>query len=345
MDPQRERAKTVDAQGRVLRDLRVSVIDACNLRCTYCMPAEDYPDHYDFLRPGERMSFDEIERLVRIFADCGACKIRLTGGEPLLRRDLPDLVARLKPLPGVEELALTTNGLHLARHAAALKQAGLDRVTVSLDSLDEEIFGRMNGRGASVKPVLEGIDRAAEVGLTPVKLNVVVQRNVNEGSVLDIVERFRGTGHIVRFIEYMDVGNRNGWDWSHVVPSRELVERIHARYPLRLMDPNYGGEVARRYAFEDGAGEIGFVTSVTEPFCGDCTRARLSADGRLFTCLFATSGTDLLGPLRRGASDDEIRAIIETVWGGRTDRYSELRHALRAGPASAAKVEMYQIGG
>jgi len=334
-----------DTLGRSLRDLRISVIDKCNLRCTYCMPAEDYPEHYAFLQPGDRLSFDEISRIAEVSARLGVEKIRLTGGEPLLRRDLPALVARLSRIEGITDIALTTNGLRLAPLAAALKAAGLHRVTVSLDSLDDETFGRMNGRGVGVARVLEGIAAAAEAGLRPVKINTVLQRGVNDRSLLSLVEHFRGSGHILRFIEFMDVGNRNGWEPAHVVPSREVLRRIQERHPLRPLEPNYRGEVAERYAFADGAGEVGFISSVTQPFCGGCTRARLSPEGRLFTCLFAEQGTDLRGPLREGATDDEIRAIIVQAWRARDDRYSERRAALRMQEPPPRKVEMYQIGG
>ncbi|MDX9973914.1 MAG: GTP 3',8-cyclase MoaA [FCB group bacterium] len=334
-----------DSLGRPMRDLRISVIDKCNLRCTYCMPAEVYPEHYAFLNPQERLSFDEIVRLATLFVGLGVQKIRLTGGEPLLRRDLHTLVARLAPLEGVVDLALTTNGLRLAAQAEALKTAGLHRVTVSLDSLDDEVFGRMNGKGQGVRPVLAGIAKAEEVGLSPIKLNVVVQRGTNDHLLMDLVEHFRGTGHVPRFIEYMDVGNRNGWEPTVVVPSRELLHRIHERYPVRPLEANYTGEVAERYAFLDGGGEIGFISSVSQPFCGTCARARLSPDGKLFTCLFAREGFDLREPMRAGATDEQLCAMIVHVWKARSDRYSEIRGALRAGGVPPQKIEMYQIGG
>jgi cyclic pyranopterin phosphate synthase len=337
--------QTLDALGRPLHDLRISVIDACNLRCTYCMPAEEYHERYRFLESSERLSFDEIERLARCFAELGVSKLRLTGGEPLLRKDLPELVARLAAIEGIEDLALTTNGLQLARHAAALKEAGLRRVTVSLDSLDDGVFQRMSGKRASVASVLEGIAAAADAGLDPIKINVVVQKGVNDHTVLGLVEHFRGTGCVLRFIEYMDVGNRNHWKREDVVSSADIVRLIHERWPIHPLEPNYRGEVAARYGFADGAGELGFISSITQPFCGDCHRARLSADGKLLTCLFAGSGKDLREPLRRGVADDELRAIIGEVWRGRRDRYSELRDRRTEADAPPRKIEMYQIGG
>ncbi|MCH7910384.1 MAG: GTP 3',8-cyclase MoaA, partial [Candidatus Hydrogenedentes bacterium] len=270
-----------DAMGRPMRDLRISVTDTCNLRCPYCMPQEEYGDQYEFLSSGELLSFQEITRLAGIFARLGVSKIRLTGGEPLLRPRLPELVRSLQDIEGVEEIAMTTNGVLLAKHAHALRQAGLTRITVSLDSLDPEAFGLMNGRGLTPDKVLAGLDAALDAGFTGIKLNVVVQRDVNEHTLMDLIERFRGTDSIVRFIEYMDVGNRNGWRLEEMVPSAEILRTIHERYPLTPLDENYPGEVATRYAFEDGAGEIGFISSVTGPFDYRCHRARLSADGRL----------------------------------------------------------------
>lgn len=334
-----------DALGRPLHDLRISVMDRCNFRCPYCMPRETYHEHYRFLRSTERLSFAEIVRVARIFVEQGVRKIRLTGGEPLLRPNLPDLVGDLTSIEGVEDIALTTNGVLLAKYAAELKANGLSRVTVSLDTLDEEIFAHMSGGFHGLAQVLEGIRAALDAGLAPVKINAVVQRGVNDHTVLDLVSRFRGTGIIVRFIEYMDVGNRNHWDRDAVVPSRELVQRIGERWALRTVAGNYHGEVADRYVFEDGAGEIGFISSVTEPFCGACTRARLSSEGVLYTCLFATAGLDLRGPLRAGASDDELRTLIHTTWTKRTDRYSEQRFQLREQEHAKKKIEMYYIGG
>jgi GTP 3',8-cyclase len=333
-----------DALGRPLRDLRISVMDRCNFRCPYCMPREQYHESYRFLKSAERLSFEEIVRLTRLFVSLGVRKLRLTGGEPLLRANLADLVGDLTSIPGVDDVALTTNGILLARHAAELKAAGLQRITVSLDSLDPQVFARMSGGFGGVDDVLDGIEHARRADLTPIKLNAVVQRGINDHTVLDLIERFRGSGVIVRFIEYMDVGNRNHWERELVVPSHELLARIQARWPLEPLVRNYRGEVAARYAFADGAGEVGFISSVTQPFCGDCSRARLSSDGALFTCLFATRGTSLRDPLRAGASDEELTALIRAAWAGRTDRYSELRAERRAS-GEQRKVEMYYIGG
>lgn len=334
-----------DTLQRPLRDLRISVMDRCNFRCPYCMPAQTYHEGYRFLKSAERLSFEEIVRLARAFVRLGVRKLRLTGGEPLLRANLADLVGDLTSLPGIEDVALTTNGVLLARHAAELKAAGLDRITVSLDSLDPEVFARMSGGFGGLEDVLDGIEHARRAGLTPIKINAVVQRGLNDHTALDLVERFRGTGVIVRFIEYMDVGNRNNWSPELVVSSKELAARIAERWPLVPLEPNYRGEVAERCAFADGAGEVGFISSVTQPFCGDCSRARLSSDGVLYTCLFATQGTSLRDPLRSGASDEELAAMIAGVWSGRTDRYSELRAALRESRTAQSKVEMYYIGG
>ena len=335
---------TTDTLDRPLRDLRISVTDRCNFRCPYCMPAEVFGEKYAFLPKKEILSFEEIERVARLCVELGARKLRITGGEPLLRAELPVLTSRLAQLAGVEDLALTTNGHLLARQARALAEAGLRRITLSLDSLDDETFLRMNGLRHPIGRVLEGIAAAERFGLVPLKINCVVQRGVNEASILDLARRFQGTGHVVRFIEFMDVGTLNGWELEQVVPAREILERIHAELPLEPAEPNYAGEVARRYRYCDGSGEIGVIASVTQPFCGDCTRARLSADGRLVTCLFATDGTDLKSPLRGGASDDELREILRGVWTRRTDRYSEDR-ATHTEFAEPARLEMYQLGG
>ena len=334
-----------DTLARPMRDLRISVMDRCNFRCPYCMPRETYHERYRFLGSHERLSFDEIVRLGRLFVQLGVRKLRLTGGEPLLRTNLPDLIGDLTDIPGVEDVALTTNGLLLARYASELKAAGLQRVTVSLDSLDAQVFARMSGGFGGVEEVLDGIEHARRAELTPIKVNAVVQRGVNDHTVLDLVERFRGTGVIVRFIEYMDVGNRNHWRAGLVVPSKELVERISARWSLAPLEPGYRGEVARRYAFADGQGEVGFISSVSQPFCGDCTRARLSSDGVLYTCLFATHGMSLRDALRGGASDDQLLELIRGVWLGRADRYSEQRANLRRAAGDERKVEMFYIGG
>jgi cyclic pyranopterin phosphate synthase len=333
-----------DTLGRPLRDLRISVIDRCNFRCPYCMPEDQFADDAVFLSKNERLRFEEIERIARAFVASGVRKLRLTGGEPLLRRELPQLVSMLRQIPQVEDIALTTNGVLLPRLAAALREAGLMRLTVSLDTLDEPTFRRLSGGRGEVSEVLAGIAAAEAAGFGPIKLNCVVMRGVNDAQVLDLIERFRGTGHIVRFIEYMDVGTLNQWQGELVVPSAELIERIGARWPLRPIERNYRGEVAERYAFEDGAGEIGFISSVSQPFCGECSRARLSADGKMYTCLFARDGHDLRLPLRAGASDEELIGLIGKHWTARADRYSERRAELRA-LGDPARVEMFTIGG
>ena len=343
--PLRTASAPRDSFSRPMRDLRISVMDRCNFRCPYCMPRETYHERYRFLGTHERLSFDEIVRLARLFARLGVRKLRLTGGEPLLRANLPELIGDLTDVPGIEDVALTTNGVLLSRYAGELKAAGLQRVTVSLDSLDPQVFARMSGGFGGVAEVLEGIEHARRAELTPIKINTVVQRGVNDHTVLELVERFRGTGIIVRFIEYMDVGNRNHWSEAAVVPARELLARIAERWPLQPLDPSYPGEVARRYAFVDGQGEVGFISSVSQPFCGDCTRARLSSDGVLYSCLFATHGTSLRDALRGGASDDQLLELIRTVWLGRADRYSEQRASLRRASSDERKVEMFYIGG
>ncbi|MDB6090297.1 MAG: cyclic pyranopterin monophosphate synthase [Gammaproteobacteria bacterium] len=334
-----------DTLGRPLRDLRISVMDRCNFRCPYCMPRETFHDKYRFLGSHERLSFDEIVRLTRLFAQLGVRKLRLTGGEPLLRANLADLIGDLTAIPGVEDIALTTNGVLLAKYAAELKAAGLKRITVSLDSLDPAIFARMSGGFGGVADVLQGIEHASRAGLEPIKINAVVQRGVNDHTALDLVDRFRGTGVIVRFIEYMDVGNRNEWRQDLVVPSKELAARISERWPLEPLQREYRGEVAERYGFADGKGEVGFISSVTQPFCGDCSRARLSSDGVIYTCLFATHGTSLRDSLRGGASDEQILELMRNVWLKRTDRYSELRASSPKEPGEPRKVEMFYIGG
>jgi cyclic pyranopterin phosphate synthase len=334
-----------DARGRPLHDLRISVMDRCNFRCPYCMPRETFHDKYRFLNSHERLSFDEIVRLARLFVQLGVRKLRLTGGEPLLRANLPDLIGDLTAIPGAEDVALTTNGVLLARYASELKAAGLKRVTVSLDSLDPAVFARMSGGFGGVAEVLDGIEHARRAELTPIKVNAVVQRGINDHTALELVERFRGTGVIVRFIEYMDVGNRNHWSPELVVPSQELAARIAERWPLVGLKPGYRGEVAQRYAFADGAGEVGFISSVSQPFCGDCSRARLSSDGVVYTCLFATHGTSLRDALRGGASDEQLLETLLGLWHRRGDRYSEQRASLRAAASEARKVEMFYIGG
>jgi GTP 3',8-cyclase len=322
------------------------------------MPAEVFDQHYAFLTPAELLSFEEIARLARIFARLGVVKVKLTGGEPLLRPWLPDLVRLLTSIEGIEDCALITNGAHLARMARSLRDAGLRRVTVSLDSLDEDTFALMNGRAHRLAPVLRGIETATAAGFQGIKLNAVVMRGINDHQVVDLARRFRGTGHIVRFIEFMDVGNRNGWNPSMVVPSEETREKIAAVFPLEPVAPGYPGEVASRYRFTDGQGEVGFISSVSHPFCGSCTRMRLSADGRLYTCLFAGAGFDLRQPLRDGADDQDLLSLVGKLWAGRADRYSEeraergdvpgVRGAISGGDvhgAAGEKVEMYRIGG
>jgi cyclic pyranopterin phosphate synthase len=306
------------------------------------MPEDKYHKDFRFLQSHERLSFDEITRLARLFAGLGVRKLRITGGEPLLRPELADLISDLHQIEGIDDVALTTNGILLGQQAAALKAAGLDRVTVSLDALDPAVFGAMSGGRGSPDKVLDSIDEAREAGLVPIKINTVVKRGVNDHAVLDLLDRFRGTGVIVRFIEYMDVGTINHWQVGETVPSAELVERVDARWPLEPLEPSYHGEVARRHRFSDGAGELGFISSVSAPFCGSCTRARLSSDGQLFTCLFAAQGIDLRGPLRAGADDAGLVELVQTVWRSRQDRYSELRASRDGG---GEKVEMYYIGG
>ena len=329
-----------DILGRPLRDLRVSVTDRCNFRCVYCMPKEVFGRDYRFLDRRELLSFEEIEQLARAFTAHGVEKIRITGGEPLVRRDLERLIEQLAAIDGLD-LTLTTNGSLLPQKAKALRDAGLRRVTVSLDSLDDEVFKAMNDVDFPVERVLDGIDAAAAIGL-PVKVNMVVKRGVNEDSVLPMARLFRERGHILRFIEYMDVGHSNGWRLDDVVPAAEIVAAIDAELPVEPAEPNYRGEVAKRWRYRDGGGEIGVIASVTQPFCGDCTRARLSAEGRLYTCLFGVRGHDLRALVRGGLSDGELHDEIGRIWGRRTDRYSEIRSA---NTADLPRVEMSYIGG
>lgn len=334
-----------DALGRPLHDLRISLLDQCNLRCPYCMPEAEFHSEYEFLKKQQRLTYDEIIRVVRAATGLGVSKIRLTGGEPLLDKNITELISRLADMPAIEDLALTTNGMLLAAAAPKLADAGLQRVTISLDSLDEAVFARMSGGRGDLNKVLAGITAAEDAGLDPIKINVVVQRGINDHTIIDLLEHFRDTGHIVRLIEFMDVGNRNDWHMDQVVPSRKLLEMVQQRWPVRAVGKNYPGEVARRYEYVDGRGEIGFISSVTEPFCGGCSRARLSADGMLYTCLFANQGTDLRAPLRSGADDDEMTDILSRIWLQRADRYSELRRPDLAEAHILRKVEMYRIGG
>ena len=331
----------IDTLNRPLRDLRISVTDRCNFRCVYCMPKEVFGPDYQFLHRDQILTFEEIARLAHIFVNHGVRKIRLTGGEPLVRRDLHLLVGMLADIPDLD-LTLTTNGALLAKQARALKDAGLKRVTVSLDSLDNETFKAMNDVDFPVEKVLEGMDTAAEVGLGPMKVNMVVKRGLNESSILPMARYFREKGYILRFIEYMDVGHSNGWRMDDVVPAKEIVKMIHAEMPLEPVDPNYKGEVAERWRYQDGGGEIGVVASVTQAFCSTCNRARLSAEGSLYTCLFGIKGHDFKSLIRSGATDDEISDMLTRVWGKRTDRYSELRSE---NTIALPKVEMSHIGG
>ena len=334
-----------DKFGRPMRDLRISVTDRCNFRCPYCMPAEIYGEAYEFLPRADILTFEELTRVVNIFAELGIGKLRITGGEPLLRNDLAELLGMLTGIQGIDDLTLTTNGYLLSQFAQQLKDAGLDRITVSLDSLDDQVFKTMNGRGFTTERVLSSIQKASEVGLSPIKINCVVQKGVNDHTIVNLARHFKGTGHIVRYIEYMDVGNRNGWQSEHVVSAEEIISRIDAEMPLEPTESNYQGEVATRYRYKDGSGEIGLIASVTKPFCGDCTRVRLSTDGKIFTCLFASDGVSLMDPIRSGATDDDLRELIADIWSARADRYSEERITSPNEPGAPRKIEMYQIGG
>ena len=333
---------TLDSLGRPLRDLRISVTDRCNFRCTYCMPREVFGPGFEFLKRDALLTYEEITRLTRIFVAHGVEKIRITGGEPLVRRDLDTLIREIRKIEGVQDLTLTTNGSLLRAQAQKLAEAGLQRITVSLDALDDETFMAMNDAGVPVSVVLDGIDAAREAGLAPIKVNAVVKRGINDHAVVDLARHFRGTGVIVRFIEFMDVGATNGWQMDHVVPAREVIDRIDAVYPIEPAEPNYTGEVAKRWRYRDGGGEVGVITSITEPFCGACTRARLSPEGELYTCLFGVRGHDLRAFLRNGATDREISDFLATVWRARDDRYSEIRSSETVG---LKKVEMSHIGG
>jgi len=331
----------VDTMQRPLRDLRISVTDRCNFRCVYCMPKEIFGPDYEFLNRSQILTFEEIARLARVFVSHGVKKIRLTGGEPLVRKDFPELIGMLAKIPDLD-LTMTTNGTLLPKFAQQLKDAGLKRVTVSLDSLDNQIFKSMNDVDFPVEKVIEGMDAAAAVGLTPIKVNMVVKRGVNESSILPMARFFREKGYILRFIEYMDVGSTNGWRMNDVVSAKEIVSIINAEMPLEPADPNYRGEVAERWRYKDGGGEVGIIASVTQAFCRDCNRARLSAEGKLYTCLFAIKGHDFRDLMRNGASDEEISQLITKIWGKRADRYSEIRSE---NSIPLPKVEMSHIGG
>jgi len=336
-----------DRFGRPIRDLRISVTDRCNFRCPYCMPAEVYGEKYEFLPRPHVLSFEEIDRLTRLFVRIGVSKVRITGGEPLVRANLPDLISKLVVIDRIDDIALTTNGYLLENNATELKDAGLNRLTISLDSIDPDIFKEMSGRPQGPENTLAGIKAAASLGFEQIKINVVVQRGVNEHTLVDTARYFKGTGVIVRFIEFMDVGTKNGWELSQVFTSTEVIHAINTEFPIEPIEPNYKGEVASRYRYVDGSGEIGVISSVSKPFCGDCTRARLSTDGKLITCLFASGGTDLKTPMRSGATDAELAEIITSVWTGRSDRYSELRSRDTEfnSDSDVSKVEMYYIGG
>jgi GTP 3',8-cyclase len=341
MDYETSKMTLTDTLNRPLRDLRISVTDRCNFRCVYCMPKEVFGSDYQFLQRDQILTFEEITRLARIFVSHGVKKIRLTGGEPLVRKDFPHLIAMLAEIPDLD-LTMTTNGALLPKFAQALKDAGLKRVTVSLDSLDNEVFKSMNDVDFPVEKVLEGMDAAAAAGLTPIKVNMVVKRGVNEASILPMARFFREKGYILRFIEYMDVGHTNGWRMDDVVSAKEIIQTIHTEMPLEPVDPNYRGEVANRWRYKDGGGEVGVIASVTQAFCRDCNRARLSAEGKLYTCLFAVKGHDFRDLVRSGTTDEEISQVIATVWGKRADRYSEIRSE---NTIPLPKVEMSHIGG
>ncbi|MFA5087773.1 MAG: GTP 3',8-cyclase MoaA [Candidatus Omnitrophota bacterium] len=342
--PGRNPRALLDIFGRPLEDLRISLIDRCNFRCPYCMPESGLRTGGRFLPRKEWLTFPEIRRIARLFIRLGVSKIRLTGGEPLLRPHIDELIGELSILPGLRDLALTTNGRLLSRFAPALKKAGLQRLTISLDTLDPVVFRKMTGNRGGVEDILEGIQAAEEAGFLSLKINAVIQRSINDHTILKLVDHFKNTPHVLRFIEYMDAGNSNRWQAQRVVPSAEILAVIRARYPLGALTPRYRGEVASRYQFLDGTGEIGFISSITQPFCGDCTRARLSPDGKLYTCLFAGQGNDLKKLLRRSIRDEKISEHIKNIWKNRMDQYSELRGMLRIMPAGQ-KIEMFQIGG
>ncbi|MDR1529513.1 MAG: GTP 3',8-cyclase MoaA [Burkholderiales bacterium] len=338
-------AVPVDKQQRVLRDLRISVTDRCNFRCTYCMPKNAFGRDHPFLSHDEVLRFEETARLAKIFVDLGVRKIRLTGGEPLLRKHLENLVELLVAIDGDIDLALTTNASMLAKKARVLREAGLRRITVSLDAIDDETFRRLNDVDFPLRRVLEGIDAATAAGFESIKINSVIRRGLNEHAILPLIKHFKGSGHIVRFIEFMDVGSTNGWRMDDVVSAAEIVRQIDAEYPLEAVDANYHGEVASRWRFKDGSGEIGVIASVTRAFCRDCTRARLSTNGKVFTCLFATEGYDLRGLLRKGADDETLMRTVMALWQMRGDHYSEIRMSNTVFDRGAQKIEMSYIGG
>lgn len=331
-----------DFFGRMLKDLRISVIDQCNFRCVYCMPKEIFGPDYPFLKEQELLTFHEIERLAQQFASLGVNKIRLTGGEPLMRKNLDQLIAKLTKIDGIEDIALTTNGVFLPKYAKRLKDAGLKRVNISLDAIDDEVFKQINGKGVGTLPVLKGIEAAQEAGLK-IKVNMVVKKGMNDQQILPMARYFKGTGIILRFIEFMDVGNHNGWNMSHVVSKADMIQMIHQEMPLEPAEENYYGEVASRYRYQDGDGEIGVISSVTDSFCGTCTRIRLSADGKLFTCLFASNGYDIKTKLRAGLTDEELKNELISLWQRRKDRYSDEREKYKH--ENREKIEMSYIGG
>lgn len=337
-----ERHIIKDHFGRKLQDLRISVIDQCNFRCTYCMPKEIFGKDYQFLPQSELLSFDEIVRIAETFAALGVNKIRLTGGEPLMRKNLEQLISRLVKIPGIDDIALTSNAVLLVKKAKQLKEAGLKRVNISLDAIEDDVFKEINGKGVVTLPVLKGIDAAEKAGLK-VKVNMVVKKGMNESQILPMAKHFKGTNVILRFIEFMDVGNHNGWDFENVISKREIVDTINKEMPLEAAEPNYYGEVASRYQYKDGEGEVGIISSVTDSFCNTCTRIRLSADGKLYTCLFASSGYELKGKLRNGLTDEDLKEKITALWGRRKDRYSDERREMKH--SNRKKIEMSYIGG
>ncbi|MCM3718305.1 GTP 3',8-cyclase MoaA [Fictibacillus phosphorivorans] len=337
-----DKKKVIDQWQRPLRDLRISVTDQCNFRCTYCMPKEIFGPDYPFLENEELLSFDEIVRIAAQFARSGVEKIRITGGEPLLRKGLPDLLRRLRSIEGIKDIALTTNGVLLPKLAAEIKEAGMDRVTVSLDTLDDHLFGRINGRGVGVQPILKGIEAAHQAGLH-VKINMMVKKGINDQEILPMARYFKNTPYVLRFIEYMDVGTSNGWNWDDVVSKDQILKLIGDELPLEPFPGHYYGEVAKRYRYKDGTGEIGIISSISDTFCSTCTRARLSADGKVYTCLFASAGTDFKHFTRNGASDQQIYERIVNTWSNRKDRYSDERREKSA--EERKKIEMSYIGG